>query len=122
MTQAGADPTAGIESAIIDPDAEPRSDAAPSVSGQKEAKFFEAGRNEHELKMAKHRSGWFGILFGSAVEAPTNIAGFLVVCCVIIIVCCVFAPPTSATEKIQTWAVSLITLIIGYLFGAKSKD
>jgi len=122
LSQIENDASIGIGSALIDPDAEPRNEALPSVSARNEERFFAEAKNEHELKMAKHKSGWLGSMFGSSSEAPTNIAGFLIVCCVIVIICCIFADSSDAVDEIRKWALGLITLIVGYLFGAKSKS
>lgn len=121
MSQPENEAAVGIGSALIDPDAEPRNEALPSVSARNEERFFAEAKNEHELKMAKHKSGWLGSLFGTASEAPTNIAGFLIICCFIIIGFCVHAGSSPEVDEIRKWALGLVTLIVGYLFGAKSK-
>lgn len=124
MGEPSGDIISSIGSLPINPKAEPRDTAPTSVSAQNEERMFARGKleHEHELRMAKHKSGWFGQVFGSSSEAPTNIAGFLVICCVVVIVFCIFADDSDAVDEIRKWALGLITLIVGYLFGAKSRD
>jgi hypothetical protein len=119
----GEDNTDDIGAAVIDPNAEPRTGALPSTSAKSEERFFANAKNEHEheLRMAKHKSGWLGGMFGSASEAPTNIAGFLIICCVVIIGLCLFLAPSEAVTEVRKWALSLVTLIVGYLLGSKSS-
>lgn len=111
----------GIGSARIDPEAEPRGIPVSAVSGQKEEQFFAESKNKHELNVMKHKAGWLGRVFGSASEAPTNIAGFLIICSLAVIVACTFAPSTPAIDETRKWALGLVTLIIGYLFGSGTK-
>jgi len=64
-------------------------------------------------------AGWLGKIFGSATNAPTNIAGFFVgiLTLTIIIVGFVFVPSSISAMDFLSFLAPLITLALGYLFG-----
>jgi hypothetical protein len=64
-------------------------------------------------------AGWLGNLFGSSMNAPTNIAGFVV--CFLVIVVCVIGLLKLPTAEFVEKVIPIITLALGYLFGKKSE-
>jgi hypothetical protein len=64
-------------------------------------------------------AGWLGKIFGSATNAPTNIAGFFVgiLTLTIIVVGFVFVPSSISAMDFLNFLAPLITLALGYLFG-----
>jgi hypothetical protein len=66
-------------------------------------------------------SGYLGKLFGSAANAPTNIAGFVVCLLVIISVVVLFLPSKMPVDEFLKLILPVITLVLGYLFGKKTN-
>jgi hypothetical protein len=64
-------------------------------------------------------AGWLGKIFGSATNAPTNIAGFFVgvLTLTIIVLGFVFVPSSISARDFLNYLAPLITLVLGYLFG-----
>jgi hypothetical protein len=64
-------------------------------------------------------AGWLGKVFGSATNAPTNIAGFFVgvLTLTIIVLGFVFVPSNISAMEFLNYLAPLITLVLGYLFG-----
>jgi hypothetical protein len=64
-------------------------------------------------------AGYLGKIFGSAVNAPTNIAGFFmgVLTFTIIVLGFVFVPSSISAMDFLNYLAPLITLVLGYLFG-----
>ena len=65
-------------------------------------------------------SGWLGRCFGSGNNAPTNIAGALVIFLLLSGIAVLFLQ--SAIPPLEYWKIiaPLLTLVLGYLFGKKS--
>jgi hypothetical protein len=62
-------------------------------------------------------AGWLGKIFGSKVNAPTNIAGFILfLFFVSILVVLFFQTRMEAIEYLKL-VLPVVTLILGYLFG-----
>ncbi|MBC7857843.1 MAG: hypothetical protein H7Z39_03515 [Burkholderiaceae bacterium] len=110
-----------IGTAPIDPDAQPA--RAPSTgSGRQEDAFFANAKRKHELELIKHDLGFIGKAVGSSAQAPTNIAAFLIVCLILFITISAFMPASPAMDDTRKWAFGLVTLVVGYLFGAGTKS
>ena len=64
-------------------------------------------------------AGWLGKIFGSAANAPTNIAGFFVgiLTLTIIVIGFVFVPSSISAMDYLKFLAPLVTLALGYLFG-----
>jgi hypothetical protein len=70
--------------------------------------------------MHKQEKGWIGVLCGSRSEKPGNVAFLVIVLAfVLIIVALVRIGLTPDFFKLAAACASLITLSLGYLFGAK---
>lgn len=106
--------------APIDPAAEPAGSPVPG-RGQQENQFFAEFRLTHELNLVKHDLGFIGKCFGSSAQAPTNIAAILIVCLVVFIIASAFATSNDNLNETRKWAFSIITLVVGFLFGAGTK-
>jgi hypothetical protein len=81
--------------------------------------------NHVRNEQAKLDRGWIGNLIGSANSVPSNIAGVIAVvgslALILSIVC--WSGSNDFTRKDGVAALSsLITLVIGYLFGKVAKD
>lgn len=69
--------------------------------------------------------GMLGHFFGTKEHAPTNIAGFLLIACVLGLGAVALIAPEQVRENardIVTGILSLITLIVGFIFGRKTSD
>jgi hypothetical protein len=64
-------------------------------------------------------SGWLGKLFGNKANAPSNIAGVIVVLLVISGLFVTFSEARIQPKEYWSIITSIITLILGYLFGKK---
>lgn len=121
MTSAAGAEGDDIGTAPIDPDAQPA--RAPSTgSGQQEDAFFADAKRKHELELIKHDLGFIGKAVGSSTQAPTNIAAFLIVSLILFITTSAFVPTSPAMDDTRKWAFGLVTLVVGYLFGAGTKS
>jgi len=65
-------------------------------------------------------AGLLGKVFGSAQNAPSNIAGLVIIVLVFTGVCCFIWPP-AGTSPLEVWKllIPVITMILGYLFGRR---
>lgn len=64
-------------------------------------------------------AGHLGKLFGSATNAPTNIAGFVV--CLLVVIVCVVGFLKMPTAEFVERVIPIITLALGYLFGKNTR-
>lgn len=112
--------TAQIGNAIIDPASEPDKGSVPGVSGQKEAKVFEAS-NKHKLDVLKLEMGLWGNIFGNSSAAPTNIGGFALVATFIFVAGSFCFTNTPELNEARKWAYALASGAMGYLFGAATN-
>lgn len=121
MTLQADDDTSDIGNAPIDPTAEPAGAPAPLGRGQQESQFFAEYKLTHELNMVKLDHGWIGKAIGSSSQAPTNIAAILLAVLMVFIAISAFMPPSPALDETRKWSTGLVTLVVGYLFGAGSR-
>ncbi len=122
MTQLADDNTSGIGSAPIDPTAEPAEAPAPPGRGQQEIQFFAEYKLTHELNLVKLDHGWIGKAIGSSSQAPTNIAAILLAVLMVFIAISAFMQTSPALDDTRKWSTGLVTLVVGYLFGAGSRS
>jgi hypothetical protein len=108
---------------IIVPTAEPTTASAnnPLATGQQEQASYEQAALEHRLLENGQNLGWLGKFFGSGPNAPTNIAGFVVVACFMGIVATFFKEPNLQTSDLQKLLFGVMLTALGYLFGSNSK-
>lgn len=81
----------------------------------------------HEEKILTKNLGWIGKLLGNQSEKPMNIVGLIVLFIVILIgiTLCIFfleENPPPFFDKVFNSSFGLLTLVLGYLFGANSKN
>jgi hypothetical protein len=62
-------------------------------------------------------AGWLGKVFGSAANAPTNIAGFILFLFFISIIVVLFLEIRMEAVEYVKLVLPVITLVLGYLFG-----
>ena len=105
----------------IDPAAEPIESTGSLISGQQELDFFKKTGAHFQLAHNQQNWGVLGKLFGSNSSAPTNIAGFVIICSFIVIVVSLFFPGNSDLLEARKWLIGLITSAMSFLFGAASK-
>ncbi len=65
-------------------------------------------------------AGLLGKLFGSAINAPTNIAGLTLCLLVLIVFGVLVSRPSDFVAQILEQLSPIITLILGYVFGRRS--
>ena len=62
-------------------------------------------------------AGWLGKVFGSKVNAPTNIAGFILFLFFVSILIVLFLETRMEAVEYLKLVLPVITLVLGYLFG-----
>jgi len=84
--------------------------------------YVERSSIELQSKAMDLESGWLGRCFGSARNAPLNIAGLTVTLLIGTGVALLFIE-SKAMAAAEYWKLMLpiLTLILGYLFGRKSE-
>jgi hypothetical protein len=98
-----------------------KSNQSPLVTGQQEQASYERAALEHRLRENGQNLGWLGKFFGSGPNAPTNIAGFVVVACLIGIFITAFKEQTLQIGELQKLLLGVLLTALGYLFGSNSK-
>lgn len=81
-----------------------------------------AGKMLDEQRKERGAMGW---LWGTKEHAPLNIAGFMLISCVLALIAVAFIVPDlvrTHSQLIVSSIFSLITLIVGFIFGRKSSD
>jgi hypothetical protein len=114
------DAVADIGNVEIDPTAEDGLTASAN-SARAEDNFFKAGGIEERLRHNQQNLGWLGRFFGANSSAPTNIAGFVIVCSFVVYVisfCFTGSPDLSDMRKLLG---GLITTALGFIVGAATK-
>lgn len=89
---------------------------------KKEAAFF-----DHEAKKQKTNLGWVGAVWGSRQEKPGNIAAIVALIILLFIGWLIHFGMNSdggfsTVEDAVAVFSSILTLILGYLFGSSSSD
>lgn len=110
----------GIESLTINPGAETPTASPVSITGNQEKNFFNQGALEYKHKEAQLNVGLLGKLFGNGTAASANIAG-LVVLVLLIFIGVSLTMPSAEGGPFRDKITSVITLVLGYLFGIR-KD
>ena len=114
------DAVADIGNIEIDPTAEDVPNASPNTA-RAEDNFFKSGGIEERLRHNQQNLGWLGKFFGANSSAPTNIAGFVIVCSFVVYVvsfCFNVSPDLSDMRKLLG---GLITTALGFIVGAATK-
>ena len=79
-----------------------------------------------EAQKFKDELGWIGKPFGGRSEKPGNISALVIVFCFISMVIVYLKPPTAeygvTFERLFGALTSIITLILGYLFGSNDRE
>lgn len=80
----------------------------------------------HEAQQFKDELGWLGKPFGGRSEKPGNISALVIVCCFVAMIIVYENPPKAehgvTFERLFGALTSIITLILGYLFGSNEKS
>ena len=80
----------------------------------------------HKQKQFVNELGLLGKPFGGRKEKPGNISGLVIVLCFVIIIIVYLNPPATelgyAFGDIFSALMSIITLILGYLFGSNDRS
>jgi hypothetical protein len=106
---------------VIDPAAEPGSANPSNVSAQQEIEFFSSAGLQYQLLHNQQNLGFLGKFFGANSSAPTNIAGFIIICSLFILFISLFAPANAELVESRKWMIGLITSALSFVFGAASK-
>jgi hypothetical protein len=97
-------------------------DSGAQSLGKKEGEYL-----AHEQEYFKKELGWLGKPFGGKNEKPGNISALVIVFCFLAMGAVYFSPPKDlgpviSVERIFSGLTSLVTLILGYLFGSSDKN
>jgi hypothetical protein len=108
-----------VDKLVVDPKAEgvPKPGTA---TAQDEDRFYSEDAERYKLLHAQQNLGQLGKLWGSSTSAPTNIAGLLLVLCFVLVALSFL--PTQSVELVDArkWLYSVTTMIVGFLFGART--
>lgn len=111
----------GIAALVIDPGAEPGSAGPANISAQQESDFYTRSGAQFHLLHNQQNLGFLGKFFGANSSAPTNIAGFVIICSFLILVASLFTPGNLELIEARKWLIGLITSALSFIFGAASK-
>ena len=76
--------------------------------------------SERDIRQkSRYELGLLGRLFGGRRNAYLNITGFVVVCMVALMFYATIAVHSGYSGQIVTGAMSIVSLSLGYLFGAR---
>lgn len=115
----GATPIGDV---AITPEAEPHSSSAVAgVAAQAEANFYTQSGVHHWLQHNQQNLGWLGKFFGSNSAAPTNIAGFVIICSLVLILVSFFTPANPEISEVRKYLGSVILSALGFVFGASTR-
>ncbi|WP_424974282.1 hypothetical protein [Dinoroseobacter sp. S124A] len=80
----------------------------------------------HEQETFKNELGWLGKPFGGRKEKPGNISGLVIVACFLLLLVAYLKPPSEGLgmtfEQMFLGLISVVTLILGYLFGSNDRS
>jgi hypothetical protein len=110
-----------IGALVIDPAAEPITPVPSSITAQQENDFYKQTGTKFHLLHNQQNLGVLGKFFGSNSSAPTNIAGFVIICSFVVIVGSLFVSGNSELVESRKWFIGLITSAMSFIFGAASK-
>lgn len=111
----------GVGTLVIDPAAEPGAASTSNYSAQREAEFYSDAGRQYQLLHNQQNLGYLGKLFGSNSSAPTNIAGFVILCSLVILLISLFVTGNAELVESRKWLIGLITSALSFVFGAASK-
>lgn len=105
----------------IDPGTESIQPPSSTTLAQQESDFYKQTAAQFHLAFNQQNLGLLGKLFGSNSFAPTNIAGFVIICSFLALVGSLFAPGNTELVESRKWLIGLITSAMSFIFGAASK-
>ena len=108
-------------SLIVDSTVEDGDSSSATVSAQQEDQFFARGGAQFHLLQNQQNLGYLGKFFGANSVAPTNIAGFIIICSIVILAISLFVPSNTDLVEARKWLIGLITSAMSFVFGAASK-
>lgn len=106
---------------MIDPTAEAGTGSTTNISAQQEMAFYTEGGRQYQLQHNQQNLGYLGKFFGANSSAPTNIAGFVIICSLIILFISLFVPGNAELVESRKWLIGLITSALSFVFGAATK-
>lgn len=112
---------AGIDQVVIDPGAEEVNALPSNAIAQQEESFYSASGRQYALMHNQQNLGFLGKFFGANSSAPTNIAGFVIVCALVILCASFFFSGNAELVELRKWLLGLITTALGFVFGAATK-
>jgi hypothetical protein len=105
----------------IDPLAEPTASGNSSISPLQEADFYKDTGLQYRLAHNGQNLGYLGKFFGANSSAPTNIAGFVILCSLFILFVSLFFPTNPEIVESRKWLIGLVTSAMSFVFGAATK-
>lgn len=76
----------------------------------------------HEENMQSAQLGWIGLIWGAKSEKPGNVSAIIAILLAFYLGMLIFwQPDNERFEDIFTGLMSIITLILGYLFGSSDR-
>ena len=76
----------------------------------------------HEENMQNAQLGWIGKIWGAKSEKPGNVSAIIAILLAVYLGVLIFGQPQNAKfDDVFTGLMSIITLILGYLFGSSDR-
>lgn len=110
-----------IGEVAINPEAEPRSTGQANLSAQAEENFYTESGVQYRLQHNQQNLGWLGKFFGANSTAPTNIAGFVIVCSLLLLLISLFMTANPELADTRKFLGSVILSALSFIFGASTR-
>lgn len=117
----GTEASVDIGELVIDPDAEVQPGGKPNLAARAEEDFYTASGVQFRLQHNQQNLGWLGKFFGANSTAPTNIAGFVILCSLLLILISFFFQSNPELADTRKFLGSVILSALSFIFGAASK-
>jgi hypothetical protein len=93
----------------------------PEAGGEEQAQYRIVEDALQRIAIEQTRmsleAGWLGKIFGSAANAPTNIAGLVLTAFIVSIFMVLLLQTRMGTVEYLKLVLPVVTLVLGYLFG-----
>lgn len=106
---------------VINPDAEAPAGGNSNLAARAEENFYTQSGIQFRLQHNQQNLGWLGKFFGANSTAPTNIAGFVIVCSLVLLLVSLFLPTNAELADTRKYLGSVILSALSFIFGAATK-
>ena len=117
----GPTPSGDIGEVAINPGVETHTNGQANLAAQAEENFFTESGELYRLQHNGQNLGWLGKFFGSNSTAPTNIAGFVIICSLLLLLISLFLTANPELADTRKFLGSVILSALSFIFGASSR-